>query len=169
MRVEFGFAAGLKNDLERPLLPFRECGARDLDRLAVCRGVLHLELATAADLKPVLKIGAGGQGVGAEAGAGIVHFEKLDGRAGAIFDGGVDVVGVAGGKEESGERQSPRRAQNAIRRGGSFAGLLVGRRSFRCGELFCHGFFHAVEALEQLRQALKDGDGAKPDAVVEAG
>ena len=29
--------------------------------------------------------------------------------------------------------------------------------------------FEAVEALEQLGQALKDGDGAEPDAIVEAG
>ena len=55
--MEFGFAAGLKNDLERPLLLLRQRGARNLDRLAVCRGVGHLELPTAADLKPVMEIG----------------------------------------------------------------------------------------------------------------
>ncbi len=58
--VKFGFAAGLKNDLELSLLPLCQRGAGDLHRLAVCRGVLHLELATAVDLKPVVEIGVCG-------------------------------------------------------------------------------------------------------------
>jgi hypothetical protein len=29
-------------------------------------------------------------------------------------------------------------------------------------------FFHAVEALEQLREALEDRDSAEPDAIVKA-
>jgi len=39
LRAEFGFAAGLQNDLELPLLPLGQCGAGNLDRLAICRGV----------------------------------------------------------------------------------------------------------------------------------
>ena len=35
--------------------------------------------------------------------------------------------------------------------------------------VFREVFFHSVEALEQFRKALEDGDGAQPDAVVEAG
>jgi len=60
LRVEFGFAAGLKNDVKVPLLALLQCGAGNLDRLAVCRGVRDLELATAADLKPVMEVGVRG-------------------------------------------------------------------------------------------------------------
>jgi len=60
LRVELGFAAGLKNDLELPLLALCQCGARNLDRLAICRGVGHLELPTATNLKPVMEAGVRG-------------------------------------------------------------------------------------------------------------
>jgi hypothetical protein len=44
--------------------------------------------------------GSGGQAVGSKAGAWVVDFEDLDGGSGAVFDRGVNVIGVAGGEEE---------------------------------------------------------------------
>ena len=113
--MEFGLAAGQEHDFELALLALGESGAGDLDLLAigVCR---ELERAAAADLEAIVEGRAGGELVDAEAGAGVIDFKELDGSAGAVLDGGVDVVGVAGG----GGEQS----------GGQDTGENIGERRF---------------------------------------
>src|SRR6266700_8366329 len=67
-------------------------------------GVGELHVAGAEDLEAVVEVCAGGEALGAEAGAGVVDFEEFDGPAGAVADGGDDVGGVAAdGCDEGGE------------------------------------------------------------------
>ncbi len=60
-------------------------------------------VAGAEDLEAVVEVGSGGEGLGAEAGAGVVDFEEFDGLSGVVADGGGDVGGVAagGGQQEA--------------------------------------------------------------------
>jgi hypothetical protein len=101
-----GFAGGQKDDFELALLALDERGAADLDLLSVCAGVGDFERAAAVDLKTIVVNRAGGNAVDAEAGAGVVDFEELNVGPGAVLDGGVDVVGVAGcgGEKNAGEK-----------------------------------------------------------------
>jgi len=95
--MKLGFAAGEQDDLQRALLTFCYCGAVDLHLVAFRGCVLNFERAAAAQLNAVVEDRACVELVGSEAGAGIVDFEQLNGRSGAVFDGGVHVVGVAAG------------------------------------------------------------------------
>ena len=58
-------------------------------------GVEELHAAGAEDLEAVVEVGAGGEVLGAEAGAGVVDLEEFDGLAGLVADRGGDVGGVA--------------------------------------------------------------------------
>ena len=118
--------------------------------------------------------------VSAEAGAGVVDFKELDVGAGAVLDGGVDVVGVAGGDGEEWQREKNCEASRGARcrsqQGHLPGSLRLGGHAFCLGaagglgaDCFGASLFEAVEALEQLGKALEDGDGAQPDAIVEAG
>jgi hypothetical protein len=60
-------------------------------------GVEELHAAGAEDLEAIVEVGARGEVLGAEAGAGVVDFEEFDGLAGAVAYGGGDVGGVAAG------------------------------------------------------------------------
>ena len=97
--MKVGFAAGLEDDFKLALLALYQHWARDLDRVAICCCVRDFELAAAVDLKPIVEVGAGGERVVAEGGAGVFDLKQLDGRAGAIFDGCIDVVGMAAREE----------------------------------------------------------------------
>src|SRR5579875_3504774 len=98
LRSEIGFAAGQKNDFHASLLAVGERRAGDLRFFAVLRRVADPERAL-----------AGGEGIGAEAGIGVIDFEQPDGCAGAVFDGGVDVIGAAAGEQQQRRRREQRR------------------------------------------------------------
>ena len=95
LRMEFGLGAGQEHDLKLALLALSEGGTCDLKLFPVGRCVGKLEQAAATDLEAIVKGRAAGKRVDAETGAGVIDFEKLDGRAGAVLDGGVNVEGVA--------------------------------------------------------------------------
>ena len=99
--MEFSLAAGQEHDFELALLALGEGGAGDLDLAAIGGRVLDVERAAAAYLEAIVEGRTGGEAIGPEAGVGVIDFKKLDGSAGAVFDGGVDVVGVAGGEVEN--------------------------------------------------------------------
>lgn len=84
--------------MQLPLLVFGKSRASCLDQVAARPGELDFERTAAEDLKPVMKDGTGSKTIGAKTGAGIVDLEKLNVCASAIFDGCVDVVGVAAGE-----------------------------------------------------------------------
>ena len=81
------------------LLALLECWAGDLSLVAIEGRVLDGEWAAAAHLEAIVEGGSAVEMIEAEAGAGVVDFEELDGCAGAVLDGGVDVVGVTAGEE----------------------------------------------------------------------
>ena len=66
-------------------------------------GVEKLGGAGAQDLEAIVEVAPGGEILCAEAGAGVVDFEEVDGVAGAIADCGLDVGGVTAGGGEAGE------------------------------------------------------------------
>jgi len=68
-------------------------------------GVDELHIAGAEYLETVVEIRAGGQRLGAEAGTGIVNFEKTKRLVGVIAYGGFDVGRVAAGEAEDGEKR----------------------------------------------------------------
>ncbi len=100
LRMEFGLAAGQEHDFELALLALGEGGTRHLDLFPIGRCVGKLERAAAADLEAIVEGCAGGEAIDPEAGVGVIEFEELDGSAGAVLDGGVDVVGVARGSSK---------------------------------------------------------------------
>ncbi len=106
MRHELDFTGGEKDDLELTLLALDEGRAGDLDLLAVRACVSDFEWAAAADLEAIVVDRSRGDAIDAKAGAGVIDFKKLNIGAGAVLDGGVDVVRVArcGGEEDGGEK-----------------------------------------------------------------
>jgi|ERR1700733_7306717 len=64
-------------------------------------GVEELGAAFAEDLETVVEVRTGSEILGAEAGAGVVDFEQLDGLRGVVADGGLDVRGAAAGGREN--------------------------------------------------------------------
>jgi hypothetical protein len=70
-------------------------------------GVENLHIATAENLESIVEVRAGSEVLGAEAGAGIVDFEELDGLRGVVAHGSSDIGGVAagGGGEKAAERK----------------------------------------------------------------
>lgn len=102
LRTEFALAAGQKYDLELSLLALGEGGTRDLDLFPIGGSVGKLERAAAANLEAIVEGRAVCETVDAETGAGVIEFEELDRRTGAVLDGCVDVVGVAGAEHENG-------------------------------------------------------------------
>ena len=69
--------------------------------------VRELEGSGAENFETIVKISAWGEGLGAEAGAGVVDFDEGDGGRGLVADGGCDVGGTASGEggEADGERE----------------------------------------------------------------
>ena len=95
--MKLGFAGGKQDNLKGALLALGYCGAVDLRLETIAAGVLDLERAGAAQLDAVMEDCAGGQGIGAKAGAGVVDLEQLNWRSGAVLNGCIDVIGVAAG------------------------------------------------------------------------
>src|ERR1035441_7462363 len=88
-------AARQQNNLNPALLPLGQRGAFHLRLPPVACGVLHLQRPIAAQLDAIRQDRARRQGVGSEAGAGIIHLQQLNRPAGAVFHGCINVVGVA--------------------------------------------------------------------------
>jgi hypothetical protein len=86
------------DDSERACGAFFEAGAGGAMVLVLAVGVGELHGAGANDLKAVVEVGSGGEVLGAEAGAGIVHFDECDGVGGVVAYGGFDVGGAASGE-----------------------------------------------------------------------
>jgi len=103
LRNEISFACREQNDLQLAMFSFDHSGAVDVNLMACRIGVLDGELAASANLKSIVKHGSSIKPIVAEAGAGIVNLKKLHRSAGAVFDDGVDVVGVASG-DKGGDR-----------------------------------------------------------------
>lgn len=101
LRNELRFAIRHENNAELSLLAFDERGACDLNLLTARIGVTDFNGAAAADLKTIVKVGAGGEAIEAEAGAGIVDFQELYVCARMILDGCVDVVRMTAGEKKS--------------------------------------------------------------------
>jgi len=100
--VKLGFIAWQEDNAELALLLFNKGGAGDEDFGPVAGRVSQGERAAAADLNAIVEIGAGSNRVSAKAGAGIVDFDESNSGAGAVFNGDVDVMRVAGGQAEDG-------------------------------------------------------------------
>ena len=98
--MKLGFSGGEQDDLERAFLAFSYGWPFALRLAAICGCVLHLKRADAAQLDAIVVDRACIELVGSEAGGGVVDFEQLNRPSRAVFDGGVDVVGVAGGGGE---------------------------------------------------------------------
>ena len=92
LHLKRGLGVGQEDDLQLTVLALDEGGAGDVRRATVGIGVLDGEWTAAAYLEAVVECGAGLEAIGAEAGAGVVDFKKLDRRAGAVLEGGVDVI-----------------------------------------------------------------------------
>jgi hypothetical protein len=97
---EISLATWQDADFKLALLILCEVGTGDMDLISARGRVGDCERAAAANLEAIVKGFAFGEPVGSEAGTGVVDFEKLDGRAGSIFDGCVDVVGVTAGEAQ---------------------------------------------------------------------
>ena len=68
-------------------------------------GVGEVDVAGAEDFEAVVEVCAGGEALGAEAGAGVVDFEEIDGLGGVVADGGGDVRRAAAGECEQARRR----------------------------------------------------------------
>src|ERR1700704_1825675 len=84
-------------DLEGAFVALFEEGAVGFFVVEGCGGVGELHGAGAEDLEAVVEVCAGGETLGAEAGAGIVDFEEVDGLARVVAYCRGDVGGVAAG------------------------------------------------------------------------
>jgi hypothetical protein len=111
--MELDLGTRQEHDLQLALLALGKSWTGDMDLQAVGGCVLDSERAFAANLEAIMENGIGSELVGAKAGAGVVHFKKLNGCAGAIFDGRIDVVGMAGGDKESSEADCEKEASSA--------------------------------------------------------
>ena len=121
-------------DDQGTLCSFFEGGAIGLVFLVGAVGVEELGGAGAEDLEAVVEVGAGGEGLSAEAGAGVVDFEELNGLASMIADCGFDIRGVAAGGGEAGEKGE--REQRTHKDQGYQGGWCVDpvcRRTMFCG------------------------------------
>jgi hypothetical protein len=98
---------GGDGDLEAALGSFVEGGAVEGVIVVGAVGVEELHGAGAENLEAVVEVCAGGEVLGAEAGAGIVDLEELEGLRGVVAYSGFDVGGVAAGgdQEKAGERE----------------------------------------------------------------
>ena len=105
LRNEISFARGEQHDFQLAMLRFNEIGTVDVNLASRGIGVLDDELAAAADLEAIVEDGSGIEPIVAKTGAGIVNLEKLNRRTGAVFDGGIDVIGVAAGDEYASDRR----------------------------------------------------------------
>jgi hypothetical protein len=106
LRDKIGFGAGKQNDLQQALLAIGQIRAGEMRLAAVGACVGEGERTAAANLESIAVDSACGEMIDAKAGAGIVHFEELDVGAGAVFDGGIDVVGMAAGESEQHGKQN---------------------------------------------------------------
>jgi hypothetical protein len=97
--MELRFSAAKQHDYQLALLSFGDVGARHLEYgVSGDLGVLYLNGSMQPYLKSVMEVGVGRHVIGAETGAGIVHFKQVNGRARAILNGGINVSGVASGE-----------------------------------------------------------------------
>ena len=83
------------------MLRFNESGTVDVNLPSRRIGVFNGELAAAANLKAIVKYGSRIESIVAKTGAGIINFEELHRRSRAVFDGGIDVVGMAAGEKRT--------------------------------------------------------------------
>jgi hypothetical protein len=116
--MEFGFAVGKQDDFKPALLMLDERWTIDLDLSTCGIGIGDLKFSASYYLNAVVEVGPGGECVGAKAGAGVIGFEKLNGGASAVFDGRIDVVGMAadGKQKERANRGGNQAAQNVVPR-----------------------------------------------------
>ena len=89
--------AGRRTILRLTLLVILERRPGDLDLLVAGGCVGDFERAGAEHGEAIAVVRSGSDAVGAKAGPGVIDFEELNIGAGAVLDGRVDVVGVAGG------------------------------------------------------------------------
>lgn len=95
LRKKLRFSAGLQHDLQLAFLILMQIRTGELHLVLAGSRVLDFEGTAAAELNPVMKIGAAADKICPETGAGIVDFEKFNRSAGSIFHGDGHLVGVA--------------------------------------------------------------------------
>src|ERR1035441_11012907 len=84
--IKFSLARREKRNFQPALLGLGQNRPFNLNLAAICRRVLHLEGAAAAQLYAVVELRARRQAVGSEAGAGVVDLEQLNRAPGSILD-----------------------------------------------------------------------------------
>ena len=68
-------------------------------------GVDELHSAFAENFEAIVKVGSGSEGLGPEAGTGVVDFDELDGLRGAVLNGRDDEGGTTSCQDEQGKRR----------------------------------------------------------------
>ena len=116
---------GGDEDLERAAGAFGEGGAGGGVIFAGGVGVVELEGAVADDGEAVVEVRGGGEGLGAEAGGGVIDFNECDGSRGAVGDGGVDVGGSAADCEKGEKNDGAGEAHKREHTPGAEALLLL--------------------------------------------
>ena len=89
--------ARCNNDVEGTFCAFFQRRAGEGVLVVVAVGVDEFGGAGAEDLETVVEVGAGREGLGAEAGAGVVDLDEGDGLGGVVGDDRLNVRGVAAG------------------------------------------------------------------------
>ena len=79
-------AFGRNDDLDRALVSFFQERPFGFFVVKVAGGVGEADVAGADDLEAVVKDGPGSEALCAEAGAGVIDFEQVDGLVGAVDD-----------------------------------------------------------------------------------
>ena len=95
---------GRDGDLEGTLVAFLEVWTFRFFVAEGGGGVGERDVSGAEDFEAVVEVCARSEALGAEAGAGVVEFEEIDGLGGAIADGGCDVGRAAADERDAGEK-----------------------------------------------------------------
>ena len=98
--MKIGFTAGEKDDRDGSLLVVGELRAVDVGLRFVRIRIGDGERSGTLNLNAVMERCTRGNGFRTEAGAGVIDFEEMNGRAGLILDVDFDVIGTASGKCE---------------------------------------------------------------------
>lgn len=126
LRVKLDFAVRVENDFDAAFLLFMHGRAGALVLAGSALAELRLDGAAVLQPNAVVVDGAGGKGIDAEAGAGVVDFEQIDCVAGVVEDRDINVRRFAAGQRENERKQergregfgTRREKHGAPRRGG---------------------------------------------------
>ena len=95
--MKLGLTSRKQDNLDLALLGLGQRGSLNLYLLAAALCVLHFERAPAAQLDAIVEELARRQAIGPKTGAGIIDLQQVNGFAGPVFDGHIDVSRVTAG------------------------------------------------------------------------